>query len=375
MAGSDARSHNWRPLFERTDFFTRFDHYLRVHITASNEDDLRAWQGFVESRIKILADTLDMRLPMACVYPFPSGFVSQPPTLPRPAVAAAATGEGAAAGAGDVGVSDVPAAEQATHAPRKEAALSSTASWRAQAQVEDDVPAALDAVEQSDDAAAEAVSGAGSGQGSSGGGVGGEGGELVVGLQPGAGAASDHDAHTPAPVAAGGVSGDVKPRDLPPPTAAAGSAAAQPPAAPLQHAPVATAAAAVPSVSFYVGFEPDSTRLKGDTLNLSGVWSDFKVGGWWAVDATVTTRPPFHASPCAARQDQRVQWHAARHGHTHGVHGVGGPAARGAARRAASPSARPCCITGVPAHPPAGDTAHGAVPGPANDHVGAPRAG
>lgn len=47
---------NWASLFEPTDFFIKYGHYVSCNIIGSGEDDdvSRAWTGFVESRIRKL---------------------------------------------------------------------------------------------------------------------------------------------------------------------------------------------------------------------------------------------------------------------------------------------------------------------------------
>lgn len=43
---------NWSPLFEFTDFFIKYNHYLCCHIIGNeSSSDSKAWKGFVESRI------------------------------------------------------------------------------------------------------------------------------------------------------------------------------------------------------------------------------------------------------------------------------------------------------------------------------------
>ncbi|TVU18640.1 hypothetical protein EJB05_00870 [Eragrostis curvula] len=45
---------DWDALFEAYPFFESYKNYLEVNITASNEDDLRNWKGWVESRLRTL---------------------------------------------------------------------------------------------------------------------------------------------------------------------------------------------------------------------------------------------------------------------------------------------------------------------------------
>ncbi|CAN0902361.1 Nuclear poly(A) polymerase 1 [Linum grandiflorum] len=50
----EANNANWDTLFERFSFFDAYKNYLQVNIAAENEDDLRNWQGWVESRLRTL---------------------------------------------------------------------------------------------------------------------------------------------------------------------------------------------------------------------------------------------------------------------------------------------------------------------------------
>lgn len=45
---------SWKTLFERFSFFEAYKHYLQIDISAENDEDLRKWKGWVESRIRLL---------------------------------------------------------------------------------------------------------------------------------------------------------------------------------------------------------------------------------------------------------------------------------------------------------------------------------
>jgi len=45
---------NWSALFYPYPFFEAFKNYLQVDIVATNQDDLRLWRGWVESRLRKL---------------------------------------------------------------------------------------------------------------------------------------------------------------------------------------------------------------------------------------------------------------------------------------------------------------------------------
>jgi len=50
----EANKADWNVLFEPYPFFEAYKHYLEIDITAENEDDLRKWKGWVESRLRFL---------------------------------------------------------------------------------------------------------------------------------------------------------------------------------------------------------------------------------------------------------------------------------------------------------------------------------
>lgn len=50
----EANRSEWDTLFEPYPFFEAYKHYLEIDITAENEDDLRKWKGWVESRLRTL---------------------------------------------------------------------------------------------------------------------------------------------------------------------------------------------------------------------------------------------------------------------------------------------------------------------------------
>uniref|UniRef100_A0A1D1Z565 polynucleotide adenylyltransferase n=2 Tax=Anthurium amnicola TaxID=1678845 RepID=A0A1D1Z565_9ARAE len=50
----EANKADWDILFEPYPFFDAYKNYLEINISARNEDDLRWWKGWVESRLRIL---------------------------------------------------------------------------------------------------------------------------------------------------------------------------------------------------------------------------------------------------------------------------------------------------------------------------------
>lgn len=64
------RDKKWEKLFEKTDFFLKYGHYLSCHILGTGDNtESRSWIGFVESRIRRLTlypylDTLPIKTPI-----------------------------------------------------------------------------------------------------------------------------------------------------------------------------------------------------------------------------------------------------------------------------------------------------------------------
>jgi poly(A) polymerase len=60
----DEKGKNWGKLFEISDFFIKYSHYLACHIIGTgNDSESRSWTGFVESRIRRFIPVLE-RLPL-----------------------------------------------------------------------------------------------------------------------------------------------------------------------------------------------------------------------------------------------------------------------------------------------------------------------
>jgi len=49
----------WKQLFDKCDFFSNFRLFVKVEIYADTDDSLRAWEGFVESRLRFLIADLE----------------------------------------------------------------------------------------------------------------------------------------------------------------------------------------------------------------------------------------------------------------------------------------------------------------------------
>jgi len=72
----------WAPLFEKTEFFCRYQNYIAVRATGSDDDALARWGGWIESRLRKLVDEVQ-RFPIRQIYPYPKKF-----TLERDPLAA-----------------------------------------------------------------------------------------------------------------------------------------------------------------------------------------------------------------------------------------------------------------------------------------------
>jgi len=75
---------NWDRLFDRTDFFVRYDLYLKVELAGADEKELKDWKGFVESRLRKLVELLEWtKTPLSRpngilsnIVPYPKDFKS-----------------------------------------------------------------------------------------------------------------------------------------------------------------------------------------------------------------------------------------------------------------------------------------------------------
>ena len=65
----------WRELFEPSDFFIGYPHYLSVCIVGPTQQDAQSWAGFVESRMrKLVSDMMGRSLPLSKVQLWPKKF-------------------------------------------------------------------------------------------------------------------------------------------------------------------------------------------------------------------------------------------------------------------------------------------------------------
>ncbi|EEC80500.1 hypothetical protein OsI_22746 [Oryza sativa Indica Group] len=72
----DERKADWDALFEPYPFFESYRNYLKIEITARNEDDLRNWKGWVESRLRTLVLKIErFTREMLLSHPNPRDFI------------------------------------------------------------------------------------------------------------------------------------------------------------------------------------------------------------------------------------------------------------------------------------------------------------
>ncbi|KAL7535406.1 hypothetical protein ACHAWF_005157 [Thalassiosira exigua] len=65
----------WSELFEPSDFFIGYPHYLSLCIVGPTQHDAQAWAGFVESRLrKLVSDMLGRSLPLSKIQLWPKKF-------------------------------------------------------------------------------------------------------------------------------------------------------------------------------------------------------------------------------------------------------------------------------------------------------------
>ena len=72
----------WRKLFAPSDFFVDYRHYVQVDVSAADDDALRRWTAWCESRLRNLVVALDSPGHVKARVRRPSGIETAP--LPRP---------------------------------------------------------------------------------------------------------------------------------------------------------------------------------------------------------------------------------------------------------------------------------------------------
>ncbi|XP_078431123.1 poly(A) polymerase 1 [Wolffia australiana] len=74
----EANNTGWDTLFEPYPFFDAYKNYLEIDIAAKNEDDLRIWKGWVESRLRTLTLKIEKTtFGMLVCHPHPGSFTDR----------------------------------------------------------------------------------------------------------------------------------------------------------------------------------------------------------------------------------------------------------------------------------------------------------
>ncbi|KDP37418.1 hypothetical protein JCGZ_07945 [Jatropha curcas] len=74
----EARLADWDTLFEPFSFFEAYRNYLQIDINTENEDDLRQWKGWVESRLRQLTLKIERHTQnMLQCHPYPDEFMDK----------------------------------------------------------------------------------------------------------------------------------------------------------------------------------------------------------------------------------------------------------------------------------------------------------
>lgn len=64
----------WSDLFARSDFFSRYRHFFQILAISESAEEHRVWSGFVESKVRILMNKLEMEANIAVAPPFTETF-------------------------------------------------------------------------------------------------------------------------------------------------------------------------------------------------------------------------------------------------------------------------------------------------------------
>ena len=65
---------SWTDLFAKSDFFCRYRHFFQILAITESPEDHRVWSGFVESKIRLLMNKLEMEANIALAPPFTETF-------------------------------------------------------------------------------------------------------------------------------------------------------------------------------------------------------------------------------------------------------------------------------------------------------------
>jgi len=64
----------WSELFQPTDMFRRYKYYLRIDICALDDDSMKTWSGWCESRLRFLIAKLERVAGIQAIHPHPAAF-------------------------------------------------------------------------------------------------------------------------------------------------------------------------------------------------------------------------------------------------------------------------------------------------------------
>eukprot|EP01099_Mayorella_cantabrigiensis_P005414 TRINITY_DN4332_c0_g1_i1.p1 TRINITY_DN4332_c0_g1~~TRINITY_DN4332_c0_g1_i1.p1 ORF type:complete len:701 (-),score=179.38 TRINITY_DN4332_c0_g1_i1:227-2275(-) len=72
----------WQKLFEKSNFFGRYKHYIEIDVMAETDHEHRKWLGWIESRLRLLILKLEQTPNVLYAQPFPKGFEQFYPNPP-----------------------------------------------------------------------------------------------------------------------------------------------------------------------------------------------------------------------------------------------------------------------------------------------------
>lgn len=72
--GQDDAGSHWAALFEPSDFFINYQHYLTLVVVGSSPSDFQSWKGYIESKLRLLIGDLFAKLPMTKIQLWPKAF-------------------------------------------------------------------------------------------------------------------------------------------------------------------------------------------------------------------------------------------------------------------------------------------------------------
>ncbi|EGG19374.1 polyA polymerase [Cavenderia fasciculata] len=73
----DSGERKWTDLVEKGDFFTRYRFYLQIDVSAPEEDTHRKWEGWIESKLRILISNLEQTPNMKFAIPYAKSFANK----------------------------------------------------------------------------------------------------------------------------------------------------------------------------------------------------------------------------------------------------------------------------------------------------------